>query len=96
MCRQHWRGTRSLLVLGAKQLRDRGIERSVERVRKSRTSIIQPGVHAIAVVLDFVQPSIAHWRFVYDARQLRLNPFRWPDGFPHAEVQHISCATYSD
>jgi len=34
----------------------------------------EPGMHAVAVVFDFVQPTIAGWRLVYQARELRLDP----------------------
>jgi hypothetical protein len=34
-------------------------------------------MHAIAVVLDFVQPVVARRCFVYKARQLRLDPCWW-------------------
>ena len=40
-------------------------------------------VHAIAVVLDLVQPIVARWRFVNNPRQLRLDPLRWRVCFPH-------------
>jgi hypothetical protein len=40
-------------------------------------------VHAVAVELDFVQPTVARRRFVDEARQLRLYPFRRPIGTSH-------------
>jgi len=40
---------------------------------------IDPRVHAVAVVLDLVQPLFARRRFVYEARELRLDP-RWGMG----------------
>ena len=35
-------------------------------------------VHAVAVVLDLVQPAVARRRLVYQARELRLDPFGRP------------------
>jgi hypothetical protein len=35
---------------------------------------VDPGVHAVAVVLDFVQPLVARQRFLNEARELRLDP----------------------
>jgi hypothetical protein len=35
-------------------------------------------VHAVAVVLDFVHPAAARRRLVYQARELRLDPFWRP------------------
>ena len=37
---------------------------------------VDAGVHAVAVVLDLVQPFLARRRFVDEARELRLDPFR--------------------
>src|SRR5215471_2823834 len=44
---------------------------------------IQLGVHAIAVVLDLVQPIVAGQGLVNGARRLRLDPFRRPIGLSH-------------
>jgi hypothetical protein len=46
---------------------------------------VQARVHAVAVVLDFVQPVVADRRLIDKARQLRLDPFRRPGGCSHAE-----------
>ena len=35
-------------------------------------------MHAVAVVLDLVQPAVARRRLVYQARELRLDPFGRP------------------
>ena len=35
---------------------------------------VDPGVHAVAVVLDLMQPAVARRRFVDEARELRLDP----------------------
>jgi hypothetical protein len=40
-------------------------------------------MHAVAVVLDLVDPSVARRSFFDQARQLRLDPFRRPIGFSH-------------
>ena len=37
---------------------------------------VQAGMHAIAVVLDLVQPAFACWSFVHEAGELRLDPSR--------------------
>jgi hypothetical protein len=36
---------------------------------------VDAGVHAVAVVLDLVQPAVARRRLIYKARELRLDPF---------------------
>src|ERR1044072_6870537 len=41
-------------------------------------------MHAVAVVLDFVQRAAPRRRLVYQARELRLDPFRRPRGRSHA------------
>jgi predicted component of type VI protein secretion system len=38
---------------------------------------VNAGVHAVAVVLDLVQPAAARWRLVHQARELRLDPLGW-------------------
>jgi hypothetical protein len=35
-------------------------------------------MHAVAVVLDLVQPAAARRRLTNEARELRLDPFWWP------------------
>ena len=45
-------------------------------------------MHEVAVVLDLVQPSVARRRLVYQARELRLDPFRRPKYVPTTALQH--------
>ena len=47
------------------------------------------GVHALAVVLNLMQPVVARWRLVYQARELRLDPLGGRDVVPTMELQHI-------
>ena len=47
-------------------------------------------VHAVAVVLDLVQPAVARRRLVYQARELRLDPFWRPRCRSHAVEWSIS------
>jgi hypothetical protein len=42
--------------------------------QQSDFAAIDAGVHAIAIVLDLVDPAGTVWRFVHEPRQLRLDP----------------------
>jgi len=50
---------------------------------------IQPGVHAIAVVLDFVQPIVARRDLVHGTRELRLDPRRRLGFLPHGDYSNL-------
>ena len=51
---------------------------------------VDPGVHAVAIVLDLVQPAGARRRLIYQARELRLDPLRRPRCRSHVHrVNHI-------
>jgi hypothetical protein len=50
---------------------------------------VDPRVHAVAVVFDLVQPVFARRRFLYEARQLRLNPFGWPRCRFRGGLEHV-------
>ena len=64
----------------------KGLDRATVPVRpveprarqQLRLAAVDSGVHAVAVELDLVQPAVTGRRLVYEARELRLDPLRWP------------------
>jgi len=57
---------------------------SGERGYQADVRSLMKRMHAVAVVLDLVQPAVPRRRLVYQARELRLDPFRRPSCRSHA------------
>ena len=75
-----------LHLQGAKRLDGAPVAmRPIEACARQQRGLaaIDPGMHAVAVVLDLVQPAGACRRLVHQARELRLDPFRRPSGRSH-------------
>src|SRR5262249_39668150 len=89
VCRQHWRGTRSLSVLGAKQLRDRRIERLVERVtNRGRQSSNRACMRYPSYLISCSQSSPAG-ALSTTRLSCGLIHFGGPEAFPTEPLQHI-------